>query len=255
MPEPFLSLIIPAHNEEDRLPGTLETVFDFLSRQDYESEVLVIENGSQDRTYQIAQDFADQLEIKGKKSPHHYSPRLSILQVSERGKGLAVRHGMLEAHGEYRFMCDADLSMPIDQVNRFLPPNLPGVNIAIASREAPGAHRFNEPAYRHFVGRIFNNFIRLMVLPGLQDTQCGFKCFQAAAAKDLFPHMTIPGWSFDVEILFIARQRGYQVREIAIPWYYNPHSHISVFRDSLRMAMDVLRIRYNELLHRYDLPV
>ena len=104
--------------------------------------------------------------------------------------------------------------------------------------------RYNEPAYRHLVGRVFNTLIRLLALPGLNDTQCGFKCFQAAVAEDLFKDMTINGWSFDVEILFLAQQRGYKIKEIPIPWYYNPDSHISVVRDSLQMAIDIFKIRF-----------
>jgi dolichyl-phosphate beta-glucosyltransferase len=252
--EPFLSLIIPAHNEEGRLPGTLSKVFDFLIQQDYPSEVLVIENGSQDRTYQVAQEFAAGLQNISSEQEGKSIPPLRLFRVPARGKGLAIQRGMLEARGTYRFMCDADLSMPVDQVNRFIPPILPDCHIAIASREAPGARRINEPAYRHIVGRIFNLLIRLLALPKLQDTQCGFKCFRAEAAEDLFPRMTITGWSFDVEILFIASKDGYQIKEIAIPWYYNPHSHISVVRDSLRMGLDILQIRLNHLRGKYDQP-
>lgn len=237
---PFLSIIIPARNEESRLPGTLEQVFDFLSIQTYLSEVLVVENGSRDRTLAIAQEFA-------RKYPH-----LRVLQSSRPGKGLAVRQGMLAARGEYRFMCDADLSMPIQEVNRFLPPMLIGCEIAIASREAPGAVRYHEPYYRHFVGRVYNGMIRAFALPGLQDTQCGFKCFRGDLVQELFTRQTLDGWAFDVEILFIARRRGYKIVEVPIPWYYTPHSKINIVRDSLRMGMDLLKIRLNAWRGVYD---
>jgi glycosyltransferase involved in cell wall biosynthesis len=239
---PFLSLIIPAHNEETRLPGTLEQVFAFAAAQSYLVEVLVIENGSQDRTLQIAQDFAAR------------HSQMRVLQSTRRGKGLAVYQGMLAASGEYRFMCDVDLSMPVGEINRFLPPALEGYDIAIASREAPGAVRYHEPYYRHFVGRVYNWLIRTLALPGLQDTQCGFKCFRGAVAEDLFPRQTLTGWSFDVEVLFIARRLGYRVIEVPIPWTYNPHSKISVVRDSLKMAVDLLTIRLNALQGVYDHP-
>ena len=124
--------------------------------------------------------------------------------------------------------------------------------IAIASREAPGAVRYNEPAYRHLVGRIFNSLIRVLALPELNDTQCGFKCFRAAVAEDLFPRMTITGWSFDVEILYIALKRGYQIVEIPISWYHNPHSQISVFWDSLQMALDIFKIRMGNRNTKYE---
>jgi glycosyltransferase involved in cell wall biosynthesis len=242
MPEdkPFLSIVIPALNEEERLPTTLEQVFDFLGRQDYVSEVLLVENGSTDRTLEIAQDF----------SRRH--PSLRALHEAQRGKGRALRRGMLEARGDYRFICDADLSMPISELNRFLPPQLQNVDIAIGSREAPGAVRYEEPWNRHLSGRIFNWLIHLLVLPGLQDTQCGFKCFSALAAQDIFPRLTLTGWSFDVEALFIARRHGYRIVEIGIPWYFNAHSKVSLVRDSLRMASDLFAIRRNARLGLYD---
>jgi dolichyl-phosphate beta-glucosyltransferase len=232
---PFFSLIIPAHNEETRLPETLKQVLDFATRQSFPIEILVVENGSLDKTFQIAQDFAAQ------------HSQMQVLQNAQSGKGRAVRQGMLAAQGEYRFMCDVDLSMPMDEINRFLPPALQGYDIAIASREAPGAVRHDEPYYRHFVGRIYNGLIRTLALPGLQDTQCGFKCFMGNVAEDLFTRQTLTGWSFDVEVLFIARLLGYKVVEIPIHWYYNSHSKISVVRDSFKMGVDLLTIRLNAM--------
>ncbi len=239
MSTPFLSIIIPAYNEEERLPKTLEQVFAFLGSQSYPAEVIVADNASQDSTYDLAMEFARQLPSN--------SPAFQIVREATRGKGAAVRRGMQAAKGEYRFMCDADLSMPITEVNRFMPPLLTEFDIAIASREAPGAIRFNEPGYRHLVGRVFNNQIRLLALPELQDTQCGFKCFRAAVAEDLFQRQTITGWSFDVELLFIARRRGYRIIEIPIPWYYNSKSKVSVVKDSFQMGIDIFKIRLNSL--------
>jgi len=192
---PLLSIIIPAYNEEHRLPRTLEQIFAFLSEQKYTAEVLVVENGSNDKTFEIASEFAK------------LNQNLYVYQEKKRGKGNAVRRGMMEAQGEYRFLCDADLSMPIVEVNKFLPPTLNDIDIAIASREVPGAIRYNEPHYRHLTGRVFNNLIRLLVLPDLQDTQCGFKCFNADVAEDVFRYQTLTGWSFDVEILYIAQRK------------------------------------------------
>jgi glycosyltransferase involved in cell wall biosynthesis len=239
---PFLSLIFPAYNEETRLPDTLTQVFEFAARQPYTLEVLLVENGSVDRTFQIAQGFAAQ------------HPQMQVLQNDKSGKGRAVRQGMLAAQGEYRFMCDVDLSMPVNEINRFLPPALEGYDIALASREASGAVRHGEPYYRHFVGRIYNGLIRFLALPGLQDTQCGFKCFKSTVAEDLFPRQTLTGWSFDVELLFIARLLGYKVVEMPIHWYYNPHSKISVVRDSFKMGVDLLTIRLNALRGVYTRP-
>ena len=159
MSKPFLSIIIPAYNEEQRLPGTLEQVLAFLSSQSYRSEILIVENASQDNTIQVAQEFAVRF--------HTDALPVHVLQEHQRGKGAAVKKGMFASSGDYRFMCDADLSMPVTEINRFFPPALPDVDIAIASREAPGAVRYNEPIYRHLVGRVFNTLIRVLALPGL----------------------------------------------------------------------------------------
>jgi len=240
---PFLSIVIPAHNEETRLPDTLEQVFSFLNTQIYSAEVLVVENASQDRTLEVARSYSQCFA------------NLHVLQLEQRGKGRAVQHGMLQASGDFLFMCDADLSMPISQINQFIPPVLTDFDIAIASREAPGAVRYNEPVYRHLVGRVFNTMIHTLALPGLKDTQCGFKCFRAPVARELFPRQTISGWSFDVEVLFIARQRGYRIVELPIPWYFTAESKVKVFRDSARMALDLLAIRANALRGIYNRDV
>jgi len=240
MNKPFLSIIIPAYNEETRLPGSLEKITAFLSQQPYRAEVLIVENGSSDCTYAIAQEFAQK------------NPIFRALHIEERGKGIAVKTGMLAALGEYRFICDADLSMPIEEVNRFFPPLLENFDIAIASREAPGAQRIGEPGYRHFIGRAFNGFVKVMALPGLQDTQCGFKCFSAKAAEHLFPLQTIQGWTFDVEVLFLARKFGYSISEVPIRWYFDPHSKVRFLRDSLHMAGDLLRIRWKAIRKDYE---
>lgn len=237
---PFLSIIIPAYNEEKRLPSTLEQVFHFLGKQSFRSDVVVVENGSTDKTFDIAQKFADQHE------------NLRVIHNEERGKGGAVQRGVLEARGEYVFICDADLSMPVGEISKFLPPALTDFDIAIGSREAPGAVRYNEPYYRHLTGRVFNMLIRFMVLPDLQDTQCGFKCLRARVARDIFPFQTLTGWAFDVELLYIARQHGYRILEIPIDWYFNADSKVRVLRDSWRMFIDLLVIRRNARRGLYD---
>ena len=238
---PFFSIIIPAYNEEKRLPNTLEQVFRFLEEQSYTSEVIVVENGSNDRTYETAKEFTKQHK------------NLHLIHDAQRGKGGAVQRGVREARGEYVLFCDADLSMPVEEINKFLPPALNDFDIAIASREAPGAVRYNEPYYRHLTGRVFNMLIRLMVLPNLQDTQCGFKCLRAEVARDIFRFQTLTGWAFDVELLYIARHHGYRVIEIPIDWYFNADSKVRVLRDSWRMFVDLLVIRRNAQRGLYDL--
>jgi len=237
---PFLSIIIPAYNEEHRLPRTLEQIFTFLEGQNYAAEVLVIENGSSDKTYEIASEFAGRHE------------NLLVFSEKHPGKGNAVQRGMLEAHGEYRFLCDADLSMPIEEVNRFIPPQLTGIDIAIGSREAPGAVRYNEPEFRHLGGRLINLAIRILILPGLQDTQCGFKCFRAEVADKIFPYQSLSGWSFDIEVLYIARKYGYKVVEVPIDWYFDPETKLRAVMDALRMIRDIFLIQWNNLRGLYD---
>lgn len=234
-PDPYLSLVIPAYNEALRLPDSLRRVFEFVSKQSYTWEVVVVENGSTDQTFQIAKAFADQ------------HPGFYVLQATGRGKGLAVRQGMLFAQGEWRMMLDADLSMPVEEIPRFLPPKQKGQHVIIASREAPGAVRYNEPEVRHIGGRVINGMIRALALPGLHDTQCGFKCFSAEATNALFNRQTIDGWSFDVEILYLARKFGYTITELPIPWYYSDHSHVKPLTDTVGMLRDILRIRNNDL--------
>jgi glycosyltransferase involved in cell wall biosynthesis len=239
MANPFLSIIIPAHNEQSRLPQTLEQVVAFVKKQAFEVEVIVVENASRDNTLQVAQDFAARY------------PTICVIHEELPGKGRAVQKGMLAATGSYRFFADADFSMPVDQISRFLPPAI-DVPVAIASREATGAVRYNEPWYRHITGRVFNSLIRLLVLHDLNDTQCGFKMFRADAAEELFPRQTLMGWSFDVELLYIARRRGYPILEMGVPWYFNPESKVNVLRDSWRMFTDLIKIRSNGRLGVYD---
>ena len=240
MPTPLLSIIIPAYNEEARLPQTLQVIHEFLQKQPYSAEVVVVENGSSDHTLQIARETSQKMK------------EVRALHSAKRGKGLAVRMGMLAAKGQYRFICDVDLSMPIEEVTKFIPPILKDAAVAIASREAPGSRRYNEPEMRHIIGRVFNWMVRLMALPGLQDTQCGFKCFRADVVEKVFPRMTMGGWTFDVEALVLARRLGYTIVEIPIPWYYNPHSKVRVVRDSFGMARDLLTIRWNILRGLYE---
>jgi len=238
---PFLSIIIPAHNEESRLPRTLGEIFSFLQQQNYSSEVIIVENGSTDHTLEFAKEFA----------LNH--PNFLVYQEQQRGKGNAVQQGMLKARGQYRFICDADLSMPIEEIQKFLPPALTDFDIAIGSREAPGAIRYNEPPYRHMGGRAINLAIRLFILPGLNDTQCGFKCFSAEAAEKIFSQQTLLGWSFDIENLYLARRKKLRIKEIPIQWYYDPDSKVSAVRDALRMISDIFRIHINAIRGKYDL--
>jgi dolichyl-phosphate beta-glucosyltransferase len=237
---PLLTIIIPAWNEERRLPTTLPQVVAFAEAQDYPVEILVVDNASADRTSDVVREIAAE------------HPIVSLLHQPIQGKGAAVRLGMLAGKGEYLFICDADLAMPIEEVAKFMPPALADYDVAIASREAPGAQRYDEPWQRHLMGRVFNFVVRMLAAPGIQDTQCGFKCFHRDAARDLFSIQTIDGWAFDVEVLHAAQRRGYHLVEVPINWYYGADSRINPIRDSINMLIEVLRIRRNGSAGLYD---
>lgn len=230
---PLLSIIIPAHNEEARLPPSLEKIDAFLKTQPFEAEVIVVENGSIDRTVEVAENFA---------KTHPY---VRVIEAAVRGKGLAVKVGMLAAHGDYRFICDADLSMRIEDIVQFLPPHVNGYDIIIASREGKGANRVGEPEFRHFIGRINNLIIKLTILRGFEDTQCGFKMFSREAAEDLFSVQQMVGIGFDIELLYVAKKRGYKIREVPITWYFDADSRMRLIGDSAHLLVEIWQIRRN----------
>lgn len=228
----FLSIVIPAYNEEPRILGTLDQVVSFLASRTYTWEVLVADDGSTDSTAALVQDFA--LD----------EPRVRLLRLSHGGKGWAVKHGMLAAIGRYRFLCDADLSMPFEQVERFLPPEVEGADIVVGSREVAGSRRIGEPGRRHLMGRLYNWLVRALAVPGIKDTQCGFKCFRGDGVLDLFRRQGTDGFAFDVEILFLARKAGLTIQEVGIDWYYREQSKVRPVRDSIAMTWDLLKIRW-----------
>jgi len=172
-------------------------------------------------------------------------PSLKLLREERRGKGLAVRRGMLEARGRYRFMCDVDLSMPLSELHKFLPPDQEDFDIAIGTREAWDS-KVTSPANRIFVRKIFNMLVRNTLLPGIQDALCGFKCLRGDVAEDLFKACVIDGISFDLELLYLARLRGYKVTEVPIIWAHDPDSRVSLFSDSLKTLCDTSRISPNK---------
>lgn len=235
----YLSIIIPAHNEEERLPVAFEKIANYLKKKKVSCEVIVVENGSHDKTAEVTQEFSKTL------------PFIKLLQVKTRGKGLAVKAGMLAAKGDYRFICDADLSMPIEELDKFLPPETTDFDVIIASREGVGAKRVGEPFYRHLMGRIINLIIKIAAVRGFEDTQCGFKMFTKKAADDLFEVQKMNGIGFDVELMFIAEKRGYKIKQIPIVWYYDKNSRMKLVQDSLRMLLEIFEIRRNWALGTY----
>lgn len=235
---PRLSVVIPAYNEARRLPATLTRLDQYLAGRDYRYEIIVVSNGSTDGTDEVVRAAAARM------------PSLRLIVAPGKGKGLASRVGALQSLGEVVFLCDADLSMPPHLLESFL-ASTADADVVIGSREALGARRFNEPWYRHLMGRVFNYLVRLIAVRGISDTQAGFKAFRRAAADALFSLQTINGWGFDVELLFLARRLGLRVAELPIDWHFDSDTRVRPGVDTLSMMSEVLMIRLRDIAGRY----
>jgi glycosyltransferase involved in cell wall biosynthesis len=238
MDAPHLSLVIPAYNESHRLPATLQRSIEFLNQWGASWELVVVDDGSTDDTPGI-------VERMGESNPH-----VRLIRNEHGGKGSAVRTGMLGARGRWRFVADADQAMDLSDLTRFFEPP---VDVAVGSREARGAKRIDEPAWRHVLGRIFNWYVRLLAVPGIHDTQCGYKLFSADAARTLFSISRLDGFAFDVEVLYLARRAGMTIREVPIVWRHRRGSRLHM-RGGVAAFLQVLVIRWNDMLGRYDDP-
>lgn len=221
------------------MPQTLPQVATFIEAQAYQAEVMVVDDGSTDSTTQIVEAIAEK------------HPSVRLVRAEHGGKGHAVKTGMLQTRSEYAFLCDADLAMPITELPKFLPPIQNGYQVAIGSREGQGAVRYNEPVYRHLMGRVFNWVVKVLAVPGFEDTQCGFKCFHHSVIQDLFSSQTINGFGFDVEVLYLAQKRGYRIIEVPIHWYYQSESKVHPIRDTIRMVRDIMTVRRNDRQNLY----
>jgi glycosyltransferase involved in cell wall biosynthesis len=248
---PFLSVVIPAYNEERRLPQTLQRIVDYLTQQSYTSEVIIVDDGSTDCTATVVESF------------HTAHPNVTLIKNDHRGKAYAVRTGMLRARGHIVLFSDADLSTPIGETAQLLPWFERGYGIVIGSREGAGARRIKEPFYRHLMGRVFNAVVRLLTVRGIDDTQCGFKAFRDDVARDVFARLQLYGENarrvtgamvtgFDVEILFVGQKLGYAIQEVPVEWRYGNESKVSPLKDSWRLFRDTLMVRWNDWRGKYD---
>ena len=229
-------MVIPAYNEGRRLPPTLEKIQRYLAGRPH--EIIVVDDGSGDDT--VARAAAAGVTV--------------VSNEGNRGKGYSVRRGMLQARGDRRLMTDADLSTPIEELDRLMKKMDEGYDVVIASRALPESNvEVRQPWYRENSGRLFNFCVRLLALPGLQDTQCGFKLFRAEAAAQAFAPSRLDGFSFDVEALFIARRRGFRIAEVPVTWRNDEATRVGTFKGAVAFA-DLGRIRWNDWRGAYDGP-
>lgn len=249
--EIFLSIVIPTYNEEKRVEKSLEKIYKYLNTQPHSYEVIISDDGSSDSTKDIIKRHQnDWLELE-------------LLENTHKGKAPAVISGMKLAKGKFVLFTDIDLSVSIEEVGKMLVwVENQGYDIAIASREGPGAVRMNEPNLRHVMGRIFNFIVQFVLLPGINDTQCGFKLFSRRAVQEIFSltklysdkDSEITGGKvsgFDVEILFLARKLGYKIKEVPVTWVYKDSSKVHNLKDSYYNFMDVMRVRWNDIRGLY----
>jgi dolichyl-phosphate beta-glucosyltransferase len=242
-----LSLIIPAYNESDRIGPSVEKAYRYFENVDYDVELIVVDDGSTDNTIQEVRN------VFANKPPTltRVTTRIIPLGVNS-GKGAAVRKGMLEAKGSVRIFTDADFSTPIQEVAKIIPLIAMGeYDVVIGSRAAERRTlvKKHQPWYREAMGRFYNVLVQLFVFRGIKDTQCGFKGFSGDAASMLFSKLRVQGFSFDVEILYLARRYGYRIREIAVEWYNDERSTVGALSDSAKMFWELIRIRK---LHAHD---
>jgi dolichyl-phosphate beta-glucosyltransferase len=238
--QPRLSIVIPAYNEQARIVVTLRKTLEYLASQHPQSEVIVVDDGSRDETARMVEEVAAS------------EPRLTLLrQPQNRGKGAAVRRGMLAARGQNVLFMDADLSTPIEEVEKLLVYLREGADVVIGSRGlAESDIRVHQPFPREWMGRTFNLLVRSLLMGGFKDTQCGFKLFTREAAQALFSKQELDGFAFDVEILLLGKELGYRIREVPVIWYHAPNSKVSPITDSSRMFRDLVRLRAKKLLKR-----
>jgi len=240
--EPFYSIVIPAYNESARLGATLDKVLAYVRAQQWDAEVVVVNDGSRDNTAEIVREFAQK------------NPALRLLEnPGNRGKGYSVRNGMLHARGRVVLFSDADLSSPIEEAPKLFQALEDGADVAIGSRWLrTELQTQRQPLHRQLFGRIFNLLLRITLGLQFADTQCGFKAFKQSAAKAIFPLQKIERWGFDPEILFLARKFGFKVQEVPVRWGHSGGARINPLVDGARMFQEMLRIRWNDLTGRYN---
>lgn len=249
--KPYLSVIVPSYNEERNIKrGVLDELLSYLKKQKYEWEIILSDDGSADNTLAELKKFAEK------------DNRIIVVANKHAGKAPTVTSGMLKAKGDWRLFTDFDQSTPISEIEKLFEFTNEGYKVVIGSRELEGAKRDKEPFYRHIMGKGFNFLVQTLAVPGIHDTQCGFKLFSEDATKVLFNKLYVYGnqeeredaftGAADVELLFLARKMGYKIKEVPITWKHHYSERVSAFKDSFRMFRDIVLIRISHLLGKYN---
>ena len=243
MTSPVLSVIIPAYNEETLIASTLDCLNSYLSRRPESYEIIVVDDGSQDRTVERVQEW------------HVKNPAVLSVRVNSQnmGKGFSIRRGVLESRGTYIIFIDADLPYELNAIDGFLEALQNGCDLAVGSRVLPGSQVKGVPLLRYIAGQIFSWMVQAVLLTGIPDTQCGFKSFTALAAREVFRRVTIGGFGFDVEMLFIARKLRFKIQPVAVQMIEHRHrSRVRLIADSLRMFTNLFTVRLNDIQGKYN---
>jgi dolichyl-phosphate beta-glucosyltransferase len=236
-PQPLVSVVIPAYNEAERIRPGLEQILQYVQATGLDCELILVDDGSSDDTAEVV-----------RRHLNGALPLRVIRQDPNQGKAAAVKRGILAATGRFVGYADADMSTPFAEIDRFLQALADGADIAIGSRSIAGADvQVRQPLPRALAGKLFGAFTRLVLLPGINDSQCGFKFFRREVARDLFSRQRLTGWAFDAELLYLAWRLGYRVVQIPVRWMNDPNTKVKMLSAGPRMVWDVLRIRW---LHR-----
>ena len=241
-PDIFLSVIIPAYNEQERIADSLYIIKDYLSAQNYRSEIIVVDDGSSDLTMEIVK-FID---IYGREIKEQDEGTL-LENIKNVGKGFSVARGMIKARGKVVLFSDADLSTPIEEVEKLLPYIDQGYSVVIGSRGLADSIVEKKPFHRQIISNTLNIIVKLFAVSGIQDTQCGFKLYTRDAAQRIALLQRVYGFAFDIEHLYIARKLGLKIKEVPVKWDHKEGSKVDLVKESIRMILDMIKIRY---LHR-----
>jgi dolichyl-phosphate beta-glucosyltransferase len=232
----MLSIIIPAYNEEKRIVKTLEKITSYLKSKKYDYEIIIVDDGSNDNTRQVVQNFKNIILTEKRHN---------------KGKGYSIKEGMLLAKGDYLLFSDADLSTPIEELDKFM-EYIEKYNVVIGSRALKGSDiKVRQPFYREYMGKVFNLFVQTLAIKGIKDTQCGFKMFTKQAAKKIFSKQKIEGFGFDVEVLFLAKKFDFNIKETPVTWVNSANTTVSPIKDSIKMFLDLFKVRLNDIKGEY----